>query len=496
MRYEIPAIVRGQLVTCDDVGRTRSLQYGTGAQIVLPDLDRLELSKALPDPTGCAGLDVDEVTSMMARVGAYVLEGHDEFTRLLRVTADAGGFNERTLMSDYYAIFEMMADQTRLYSILDTELGTFHAMDEWLPSEANLRKAVPRGLIYHVLVGNVPAAALYSLARGSLVRCATVAKTSTRDPVSALAYALAFHRVDPEHPLTRALTVGYWTRDSDLHHGAMNAANGVSVWGGEEAVSAVRRQAPSDCPVLEFGPKASLALIDATKDSASDAARKLVADVHGYDQEACFSPQLCFVKGDVAAFTERLHSWMAHAGATRPRGRTDYDQLAGRRHLVQRARLLGASVTCSDAGESPWTIIIASDVDQVESLRTDHPLAATLVVLGVTDWSEALRFVDRTTQTVGLHPWALQSEVRDAVAFAGADRLCEVGRASRPRAGFTHDGYLALQWLVRWVSIDRPNGYRYKHWYAAQEELDDVYFGTDPDILEPPAAVAYSGGER
>ncbi|MFH4268025.1 acyl-CoA reductase, partial [Acinetobacter baumannii] len=76
-------------------------------------------------------------------------------------------------------------------------------------------RAFPKGKSVHLLAGNVPLSGIMSILRAILTKNQCIIKTSSTDPFTANALALSFIDVDPNHPITRSLSVIYWPHQGD-----------------------------------------------------------------------------------------------------------------------------------------------------------------------------------------------------------------------------------------------------------------------------------------
>ena len=86
-------------------------------------------------------------------------------------------------------------------------------------------------------------------------------------------------------------------------------------------------------------------------------------------------------------------------------------------------------------------------------------VARTVNVVPVRDLHEATRYVDTSTQTVGVYPDERRAGVRDAMCASGAQRIVALGASigTEPPHGRPHDGFNVLHRMVRWVvEEERP----------------------------------------
>lgn len=81
-----------------------------------------------------------------------------------------------------------------------------------------------------------------------------------------------------------------------------------------------------------------------------------------------------------------------------------------------------------------------------------HPTGKMVNVVAVAALGDAVRFADVATQTVGVYPASRKSEVRDALASAGVQRIVPLGSAGQLPPGFPHDGFYPLHRFVRWIN--------------------------------------------
>ena len=73
--------------------------------------------------------------------------------------------------------------------------------------------------------------------------------------------------------------------------------------------------------------------------------------------------------------------------------------------------------------------------------------------------------------------------------MAGADRIVPIGRHSKLRPGFIHDGFHPLRRMVRWVAVERPMSYKYQFTAASVSELEwNLYEKVFEDIPQPQSA--------
>lgn len=451
---DLPLIINGRCVSPSEREDIHHIDYEGGLRIRVPvmqmaDLERLNaerpaLSRALNE------LNNNDITLFLSAVGERWLSGKAEGRRLAETYAHAiTGFPPAMMSNDYATIGFYMAQRFHIYETIDAEFGSEKIFDEWIPRQMCYIRAFPRGLVVHYLVGNLPLASIYTVLRGVISRNCTLAKLPSRDPVSVMGLIQTMLEVDPNHPITRSISVAYWPHDAPIADACLQAGDAVCVWGGGEAVEAVKRKVRANVPVADYGPRWSASVIDLTACDPEEAAYRLVEDVSLYDQEACFSAQRAWVYGDIAPLRAHLRTYFDRFATRYPLATTNRDALAHRTATLLEARYLGLEV---DEGHD-WAIVVCEQSDPPPLV---HPLTRTLFLHKVNSLNEVARHLDSYSQTLGLLPWDLVMHYRDEWARAGANRFVELGWSRLPREGWTHDATYGLHALVRLVAIERP----------------------------------------
>jgi long-chain-fatty-acyl-CoA reductase len=465
---ELPVLLGGTRVLPQDCGDVQHLTAADGSTIVLPSVDAADLRRTLADARASSELrtlSIDDITIFFDRVGKAWRSEENRWRQLALAAGPAVTGYPRAFVEWDVNLIGAALMRAKQYDFLETDLGDPYVLDQWTSSKAIYRRCWPIGLIAHVMVGNVPMASLFTLYRSLATKNTTIAKLPSRDPLTSLAFANCIYDVDPEHPVTRALSILYWAPDSEIERDVLAAADAVSVWGQATAVQTIKRKVPYGTDVIEFGPKRSVTLVFA--DELHDYARtaiKMAYDTVLYEQEGCFSMQEAFVVGEAQPLVQALEVALdSYAQRFARTARTvDIDA------HIQRARLEAQAMgwqVVAPAG-TDWTVIVTDGPCHIE----EHPLSRTLYVHPLTDWRTMLRFVDRNVQTVAVSPWDRLWNVADELSAAGADRIVQVGRMARFRPGFIHDGFYPMRRMVRWASIERGLDFKYRFMSIDEDE--------------------------
>ena len=298
VRRILPILINGELIYAAPED-CHQIEYETGAVVLIPRLTAEHVAALSSAPRSALDvLDLDDITIFLDRVAAAWSDaGNPLRCEAIRLGAAVTGFSPE-LMAEDHARLASALGRAKLYDIVDADLGNSLLLDHWMPYHSVLLKARPVGRVLHVMVGNVPLAGFFTVIRSVLTKNTTIAKLPSRDPVSCLMFARAFHDIDPGHPVTRSLSVVYWPGGDPVEDELIGASDVVCAWGGEDSIDALKRKIPRNTGFLEFGPKESLMLIGPPLDDVEHLAMRAAFDISAYEQEACFSPQRIFIEGD------------------------------------------------------------------------------------------------------------------------------------------------------------------------------------------------------
>jgi long-chain-fatty-acyl-CoA reductase len=445
----LPLVVQGKRIERggQDPGQCLAMPMATARLPALtPDLV-VQLT-ASTDRHILEQLQVQDILAFLNRVGR--LWKNKEFNRrrlYVRQLQEYCGYSEAMASLEADLLASLLVNHARAWDQLDAELGSRFLLDEWIRREDSYIRAFPQGLTVHILAGNVPTSGVLSIVRALLTKNAVIAKCSGSDPLTPLMLALSMQDVDPEHPVTRAISVVYWPKDDEVGNSIMAQADGVCVWGGSEALEWARKHTQAEVAFLPFGPKRSFAVIADSTD-LHQAALALAHDVCLYDQRACFSIQQVFVCAPMDEFLRELHDALIRYETLLPEMRRTTDDVANRALSVQSDEFLGGTAVCAPG----WTVV---ETPPLNPWR--HPLGRYLYVHHVEHLEDVSAFVDGSVQTVAIWPWRACLSVRDRWAQRGISRIVELGLANLFRTGSTHDAYYPLGRLVRIVASEMPS---------------------------------------
>jgi len=195
-----------------------------------------------------------------------------------------------------------------------------------LGSLADLR--FPRGLVFHLPPANVDTVFVYALALSALAGNANVVRLSERAGPAAHAVLDALNAAlgDADPAVARTQKVVSYPRDDDATAVLSQACDLRVIWGGDQAVTEIRRHPLQPwARDLTFPDRSSFAALSIPAWLAADSGTRrtavagLVADAYWFDQAACSAPRTIFwvgpEHGDVkTAFESLLAETVADQG--------------------------------------------------------------------------------------------------------------------------------------------------------------------------------------
>lgn len=147
-------------------------------------------------------------------------------------------------------------------------------------------KKVPLGVIFHIAAGNMDFLPAYSLAEGLLAGNINILKLPSAD--NGLSLKLIMQLIEYQPELKDFIYV-FDTSSTDIQGMRTMAelSNGISVWGSDMAIEAVRGLAPTGAKLIEWGQKLGFCYI-----SDPEHAENIEQDLEGLAKHIAFTKQL------------------------------------------------------------------------------------------------------------------------------------------------------------------------------------------------------------
>ncbi len=320
-------------------------------------------------------------------------------------------------------------------------------------------KTMPLGVILHIAAGNMDFLPAYSLAEGLLTGNINILKLPSAD--DGLSLKLIMQLIEYEPQLKDYIYV-FDTPSSDVFGMKKMAelSNGISVWGSDIAIDAVRKMAPTGVKLIEWGQKLGFCYIshpDLDPDADEDL-RALASHIAETKQLLCSSCQVIYINSDSEEekklFAQRFAPLLEDAVG---RNKTDEIGVRARDTLVSyTARLkgmLGEEAVSSDVIRKRGCSVIISADSKLEL----SPMMCNVLVKSLPEdkMTKVLTESKNYLQTAGLIcPDDERGRLTDALLKSGLIRVTKAGNMSAYFPGESHDGEYALSRYVRRVNVE------------------------------------------
>jgi long-chain-fatty-acyl-CoA reductase len=287
---KVPLIISGK----EKIGKNRIVKFASEEgeiKIALPSISENDIRQMKNvNKNEIHDLCIDEIISFLEKVGKlWASKTYDKREELVDITTKITGYSKPMIELGMQQIRGLLSKEF-LEATLINELGDKRLLDDWLPRNEASVHCQPRGNILHILAGNIPVVCVMSLVRGVLTKNCNILKMSSRDVVTASYIAQSFADIELDHPITKTTSAIYWPANKEnVLNSLLSFVNCVCTWGGKEAVESIRKKAPSEVELLEFGPRRGIQLIGREAfENLKQVTIRAAHDLTLFDQEACF----------------------------------------------------------------------------------------------------------------------------------------------------------------------------------------------------------------
>jgi hypothetical protein len=478
--FKAPLILRGQIIEDTDI------EYGgrnPETRFMAPDLrkhlDRLPLAA----PSAMADLysvSFEQILDYLEELGhRLTLAQNPHLQQALALTVKTSGLGPDILRNCYENLGRVF-DRRQMREMAEILIG-IPFLEGWVNTRSDggsktfVRAFGARSV--HIIAGNVPTVSAITILRNTLTRSDMIIKTPSNDPLTASAIVRTMIDMAPDHPITRHLAIAYWKGgDAAIEDALYKPANveKIVAWGGMASISHIVKYLQPGIDLITLDPKLSSTIIGrAAFESEArmrEVARRVALDIGVYNQQACLNARVVYIQtGTDAAGIETANrfgrlvyeaiqaipSHLSNRVATLDRGLAE--EMEGLRFARDSYRLYG--------GDGRGGVIVSQMDEAVEFA----PLLANRVanLVPVDDLEIPIRAVTAYTQTIGIYPPELIPEIRDQLAFAGAQRLVSLGHVatSRTIAG-PQDGIEPMRRMCKWIlnEVHDPEAVPYWPW--------------------------------
>jgi hypothetical protein len=454
VRLAAPAVIRGELVTPEPGLLLDALP--------LRDPARLRDVHELP---------FEEIVHYLAALGEALTLGRNP--HLQEALDGLEGFSDMTAPLVRASLEQLPAlfapDAVR--ELADATIGIPY-LEGWVRrTMADGRTAQIRAFgarTVHIIAGNSPLIAALTVIRNAVTRSDAIVKTPSNDPLTAPAIARTMADLEPDHPVTRHLSVAYWKGgDTDFEERLLQPANveKIVAWGGFASVTHVLRYVQPGLELISLDPKRSATIIGReafdSDETLAEVARRTATDIGALNQLGCVNARVVYVASGTDAEGLELANRL---------GEAIYHQLlALPEHVSTKAKWfdpeLRAEVEALRCSTEWYRVFGGSDgegaviVSQLDEPVDFHGRLSGRVanLVPIADPADAVREMNAYSQTVGIYPESLKKSLRDVLPLHGAQRLVSLGYAADPCVALPQDAIEPVRRMAKWI-IDETVG--------------------------------------
>lgn len=326
-----------------------------------------------------------------------------------------------------------------LYNRINQELGQLYHDNDIL--------IAPKGVLLHIAAGNLDILPAYSVLEGLLTGNINLLKLPSAD--NGLSVFLLKKLISFE-PILKNYIYVFDTHSSDLLtiQKLMKLSNAIVIWGSDEAVSSVRKNAPINTEIIEWGHKLSFCYLHDIHVS-DESLRSLARHIFTTNQLLCNSCQGIYVNTDQPEDIQLLASRFALILNDLEQDYPLADYLQGKITVS----LLTKKLESMDDAQKIFINQRSSVTCKDDSILELSELYGNLWIkpLLISEIHEKLFSMRSHLQTVILS--SMDKKLIQAFASVGCTQINHIDKLSYTVFNKTHDGKQALQHYVRLVEI-------------------------------------------
>jgi len=340
---------------------------------------------------------------------------------------------------------------------LRTELGADFSPDRITSPPEGLKKlrvlTRPLGVLLHIAAGNADGLPAFSVAEGLVTGNINLLKLPQADNGLSLAIIEALINIEPS--LADYIYV-FDTPSSDVSaiKRMADLSDGIVVWGGEAAVSAVRRFARPGTKLIEWGHRLSFAYLSGACPAAELSA--LAEHIAATRQLLCSSCQVVYLNtpdmDELFSFCDRFFP-ILEAAEKRRRPST----LGAVAELSLRSRTDRLEAILDGGAKKPWSSPLCALIPKEDSSLELSPMFGRVLVkrLSREQILPTLRRSKQYLQTAGLCcPPEERESISELLIRSGVTRITSLGSMSASLPGEAHDGEYPLRRYLRTVNTE------------------------------------------
>jgi Acyl-CoA reductase (LuxC) len=467
--FKVPLIIRGKVI--EDYEVTHVDRSAGGRSFVTPNPQKYINQIVSESPAILSDLYAirfDDIVDFLVELGTRLnLDRNPYWQEAFEASCHSSNVS-RSVLEFVYRTSPAMFEAKHVREIAEARIGISY-LEGWVPTELNDGRTIQVRAVgsraAHVIAGNVPAIAAQTLLRSAITRGDSIVKLPSNDPLTMVAIARTMIDIDPSHPLTRHLTVAYWKGGDEAIEQKIYQPRHIEkliAWGGLASVKHIAKYIQPGIDLITLDPKSSITLIGGEA-LADDATMRVVAqraatDIGSFDQEACSNARVIFLESgtdaDGIARANRFGQHLFEAVQKLPKnvsaGPNKFNPvLKAEIQAILRQHSFYKVITDAERIEKTGAVIVSQLDEKVDFVQLLSGRVSNIVPID--DMNDALPMLNTSTQTVGVFPETLLTELRDHAAIMGAQRIVSLGYAQRGSMAGPHDGLELERRMCRWV---------------------------------------------
>ncbi len=319
------------------------------------------------------------------------------------------------------------------------------------------KRIQPLGILFHIAAGNAEGLPFYSVLEGMMAGNVNILKLPSMDDGISVLLLHEIIKEDPSlAPYVCVLDVS--STNMKVMKRLADMADGIVVWGGDEAIRTIRTYAAPETQIISWGHKLSFAYVSPAVLTEQDLVQELYALAHHIcttRQVLCSSCQGLFVESSdmtvVNTVGEKFFNILKEVSDSYP---PETIGVRGKIFLsLYNEELENESNAKTIYKESNVSVIVSKDSELQLSYMFRNcwvkPLPAEHII-------SALKAHRGHLQTVGLVCEEDERNVlEDKLLKAGVTRITRTGHMSQTIPGEAHDGEYPLQRYVKITETER-----------------------------------------
>lgn len=462
--FDVPLIIRGEVIEDYSVeygGRQVGSRFRSANPVEYVDKIVLNRPSAMAD---LYTLSIDEIADYLVRLGERLQFSQNVYMQeAFELSRKTSGLSESILLSIYEGMTGIF-DKTSLLQSIDHTVG-IDFLDGWVSIRDGVQVRAFGARTVHVIAGNAPMVGVATVVRNALTRSDAIVKAPSNDPLTTTAVARTMIEMEPDHPVTKHISVAYWKGGDESFEEELYRPKNIEkivAWGGFASIKHISGYLQPGIDLITLDPKQSGTIIGeeafADEETMQAVAAGAALDVGGFNQEGCLNARVIYIaSGTDDAGLERAKDF----------GRALYEAIQNLpeaistphhnfnpdlKQEIDGLRVVADDYTVIGGKGSEGAVIVSHESEQVDFARQ---LACRVAnVVPIDEIETAIASVNAYTQTIGIYPESLKTQIRDRLAYQGGQRLVSLGAAINPPGDAPQDGLEPLRRMCKWILDD------------------------------------------